>query len=120
MLKYVFYSVFIFGIYGAGILVYNEFSQGNICPKLLNIPACYIILACLVIPFLAHVFKKDNIIYFTGTGIAWSIAFYASIMQISGVIECPKTSAGIPMCYISFAIFTLLIVLKIKEFKKVK
>ncbi|WP_299778884.1 hypothetical protein [uncultured Formosa sp.] len=50
--------------------------------------------------------------YFIGTAIAFLIAFYGTIMQVSEIIECPKTSTGIPMCFISLSIFTTLIITK--------
>jgi predicted membrane channel-forming protein YqfA (hemolysin III family) len=117
-LKYTLYLIFLFGIYGAGKLVYKEFAYGNICPKIVNIPACYIILVCLVIPLIIHLVKGSNSIYFMFTGLAWSIATYGSIMQVSGTIECPKTEEGSPMCYISFVMFSLLILLKVIELTK--
>ena len=109
--------VFSIGIIGAGLLVYNEITLTNVCPILLGIPACYVILACFVIPFLVHILKEKNSIYFLFTGIAFIIALIASIMQFTGFGECPKTSNGIPMCYYSFLLFTILIVLKIYHSK---
>jgi hypothetical protein len=104
--------VFVIGIFGAGELVYNEISQHNVCPKLLGIPACYIILTCFIIPFVVHIFKARNYIYFAFTGFAFVIALVATIMQFTGHAECPKTASGTPMCYYSLALFTSLIVLK--------
>lgn len=118
MLKYILYLIFLLGIYGAGTLVYKEFVYGNICPKIVHIPACYIIMVCLVIPLTIHLIKGSNSIYFMFTGLAWIIATYGAIMQISETIECPKTEEGIPMCYISFVMFSLLILLKAKELTK--
>ena len=118
ILKYILYLIFLFGIYGAGELVYKEIVYGDICPKIINIPACYIIMVCLVIPLIIHLIKGSNSIYFMFTGFAWSIAIYGSIMQLSETIECPKTAEGIPMCYISFVMFSLLILLKAIELTK--
>ena len=118
MLKYILHIVFIFGIWGSGSLAHKDFTQGDICPKILGIPACYIILACFIIPFIIHLFRQKSAIYFAGTGLAWSIATYGSIMQILGIIECPKTDGGTPMCFISFAIFTTLILLKTIELRQ--
>jgi hypothetical protein len=104
--------VFSFGIYGAGELVYKEYLFNQVCPQLLGIPACYVIMACLIIPLLVHIFNLSNYIYFIGTGLALTIATYGSISQLIGVVDCPKTSNGIPMCYISLFIFLTLVVLK--------
>ncbi|MBT2160822.1 hypothetical protein [Zobellia barbeyronii] len=104
--------VFSFGIYGAGGLVNKEYMLKQVCPQILGIPACYIIMACLIIPLIAHLFKLSNYVYFIGTGIALTIATYGTISQLIGIADCPKTSNGIPMCYISFLIFLTLVVLK--------
>jgi hypothetical protein len=104
--------VFGFGIYGAGGLVYKEYMLKQVCPQILGIPACYIIMACLIIPLIVHIFNLSNTIYFTGTGIALAIAIYGSISQLIGISDCPKTSNDIPMCYISLSIFLTLVVLK--------
>ena len=118
MLKYVLHVILLFGIYGPGSLAYKQFSLGNICPKILGIPACYIILTCFVISFFIHLFGQYHKVYFAMTGLAWMIATFASVMQLMGIIECPKTSGGTPMCFISFVIFTTLIVLKAIELQQ--
>jgi len=105
--------VFSIGIVGAGLLVYDEIKTTNVCPKLLGIPACYIILSCLIIPFFTHIAKGKNIIYFLFTGIAFIIALIASIMQFTGLGECPKNTNGTPMCYYSLILFSTLIFLKV-------
>ncbi|WP_020568239.1 hypothetical protein [Neolewinella persica] len=118
MSKVLYYAIFLilmFGIYGAGRLSYRQFHAGDICPELLGIPACYIILACFLIPFFAQLFELNQVLFFTGTILAWSIAAYGTTTQLMGTAECPKTSNGTPMCFISLAIFTSLILLKIAE-----
>jgi hypothetical protein len=105
--------IFVLSILGASSLVYNEFVNHSVCPKILTIPACYIIMGCFIIPLLGHLLKWNNSIYFIGTGLAFSIALYGTIMQLLEIIQCPKTSSGIPMCFISLSIFTSLILLKI-------
>ena len=111
------YIVFAIGIFGAGDLVLDEIRQSNICPKILGIPACYIILVCFIVPFLMHLFKGPNSIYFALTGLAFAIALVASYMQFTGIGECPKTANGTPMCYYSLALFTSLIGLKVMFLK---
>ena len=105
-------TILLIGLLGAGELVIEEFKTGNGCPKILHIPMCLVILICFIIPLVVHLLNKLNILYFIFTGIAWSIAFMASIMQFLGNAECPKTSTGTPMCYYSLLIFSGLIILK--------
>ena len=108
--------LFLVGISGASSLVYDEFMIGHICPKILGIPACYIIMLCLIIPLGVHLLTPKKMgYYFLGVGIALSIASYGSIMQILGIVECPKTSNGTPMCFLSFLIFISLFLLKVTE-----
>ncbi len=109
--------VFIVGIWGTSGLVYDEFSDGSICPKILSIPACYIIALCLVVPFIGHLLNWNKIVYYAGTGLAASIALFGTMSNLSGLTQCPQTASGTPMCYISLALFTSLIALKFVQQK---
>ncbi|WP_282071390.1 hypothetical protein [Polaribacter atrinae] len=109
--------IFVLSILGASSLVYDEFINESICPKIFNIPACYIIMGCFIMPLLGHLLKWNNYIYFIGTGLAFSIALYGTTSQLLEIVQCPKTSTGIPMCFISLSIFTSLIFLKIMLLK---
>lgn len=112
ILYWVINLLFVVGIYGTVGLVFTEITVGNGCPKINAIPACIIILICFILPFISHILKKWNFIYFFFTGVAALIAFYATTMQLTGNAECPKTEGGMPMCYLSLLIFTTLIILK--------
>lgn len=105
----------LFGLYGTYGLVAHEFEVGHICPRILSIPACYIILGCFLLMLVSHLplLPDHNVLYYLGSGIAVSIATFGSVSQLSGSMECPKTSGGIPMCFISFGIFATLIALKL-------
>ncbi len=120
LIYYLISFLFIIGIIGAGELVIDEIKTGNGCPKFGVIPACAIILICFIIPFIAHFKKKWNRLYFFFTGLAFSIALIASIMQLIGSGKCPKLDNGIPMCYLSLLIFSKLILLKIIYLEKIK
>jgi hypothetical protein len=113
LLNYSIYIIFIVGLFGAGNLAYHEFSQEGTCPKLGFLPACYIIFSCLIIPFISHIINKVKVVYYLFTGIALAIATYATMGQLFGNVQCPKTESGIPMCYISFMIFASLVLLKL-------
>ena len=108
----------VIGLYGAGGLVMTEIQTGNGCPKIMGIPACVIVMICFLIPLIVHLLKKYHILYFIFTGLAFAIAVVASIMQFNAIGECPKLDNGIPMCYLSLLIFSILIVLKLILIKK--
>lgn len=118
--KITYYSILvilIIGLIGAGGLVVEEFKTGEGCPKIMHIPMCLVILICFFVPLIAHFLKKWNILYFSFTGLAGSIALVASIMQFMGHAECPKTNSGAPMCYYSLLLFSSLLILKIYHLK---
>lgn len=102
----------VIGIYGAGSLVWDEIHTGNGCPKIWIIPVCVIVLICFLIPLIVHVIKKYITLYFVFTGLAFTIAIIASMMQYTGNGECPKLQNGMPMCYLSLLLFAILIILK--------
>jgi len=110
---YAILGILIIGVYGAGGLVVEEFKTGEGCPKIMGIPMCLVILFCFLVPLIVHLLKKKNVLYFLFTGLAGSIALMASVMQLLGYAECPKTASGTPMCYYSLLLFSSLIVLKI-------
>lgn len=120
MINYSIYLVFVFGILGAGNLAYSEFLNEGTCPKLVVIPACFIIFGCLIIPFVAHILNRGKVIYFLFTLFALAIATYATIGQLFGKLQCPKMENGFPMCYISFGIFFSLVLLKFLQDRKIK
>lgn len=114
---YAILGILIIGVYGAGGLVVEEFKTGEGCPKIMGIPMCLVILFCFLVPLIVHLLKKKNVLYFLFTGLAGSIALMASVMQLLGYAECPKTASGTPMCYYSLLLFSSLIALKIYHLK---
>ena len=95
-------------------LSYGHWTTGSVCPPLLGVPACYPILTSVILLLVSHfkLYKGNLIGFFIGAGIPWSVAVYATIKQFLELAECPKSSGGIPMCYISLAMFSALLILK--------
>jgi hypothetical protein len=81
----------------------------------MGMPACYIILACftLIIVSSLNIVKDKNILYWLGAVPALAIASYGSLGVLFGFAACPRTSSGIPMCFLSFGFFGSLALLKI-------
>ncbi len=115
ILNYSIFFILMIGIFGAGGLVIEEFKTGDGCPKVLGVPMCLVILICFIIPLVVHILKRWNWLYFLFTGIAGSIALFASILQFMEKAECPKTASGTPMCYYSLMLFSSLVLFKILE-----
>lgn len=104
-----------FAIYGSIRLVMNEWEIGDVCPKILGIPACYIVLVCFLGGLVAHLLpvSKGKYIYFFFIGLVTLIASTGTIGELTGLAKCPRTSGGTPMCFISLAICVSLLVSKI-------
>jgi len=122
MAKLLHYVVHLVGgliLWGTTNLVWDQYSSGDICPPVLGIPACYIILACVLAAIVSHTgaLKDKNILFYLGSGIAMIFAVVGSIGNIAQILTCPKTSSSIPMCYISFVMFGTLILLKTLEIR---
>jgi len=92
--------------------------QKNICPKIIGIPACYIVFSCFTIAFVCHLLNTiiSNQIYFIFIGIPGIIALIGSLTELSGKTICPKTASGKPMCYYSLGFCVILILTKYLSF----
>lgn len=109
IILYIFFSI---GIIWSGSLAWTEFTQKDICPQILNIPACYIIFFFFVILFILSFLKRSTKAYYLLASIPFAIALYATFFQLLWTVECPKTDEGFPMCYISLFLFSGLIIMK--------
>ncbi len=109
------WGILAIGVLGSWELVESEWGHGNICPKILGIPACYLIFSCFILAVISHsnLFRDRNWLYCIGVGTALSIATFGTVGQLIGYLECPKTDGGTPMCFLSFGIFASLLVLKL-------
>lgn len=111
-----------FAIYGTTGLVVHEWQDGNICPKIIGIPACYIVMFCFVGGLVSQLFSNSKFkhSFFIFIGLVFGIALTGTIGELTGLAKCPRTSGGIPMCFISLGICTSLLVLKLlrKGFEK--
>jgi hypothetical protein len=108
-----------FAINGTFGLVMNEWEIGNICPKIIGIPACYIVLVCFIVALISHIIRnsKATWVYFFFVGIVTLIALTGTIGELAGMTKCPRTAGGIPMCFISLAICLSLLFSKIALLK---
>lgn len=105
----------LFAIYGSSGLVMKEWALGNICPKILSIPACYIVLICFTGTLLGHLLSSSGgkWLYFVFVGVVTLIASTGTIGELTGTAECPRTNGGAPMCFISLTICISLLAAKI-------
>lgn len=111
-------AVILFAIYGAVDLSLVDFREKEVCPKLFNIPACYIVLFFFVLVLLSHLLSKKNVsklYFYLFLSIPFFMALMGTISELSGEVVCPRTPGGTPMCYISLGLCSSLFLLKVLE-----
>jgi len=102
------------GLIFSVILVKNELLIGNYCPKVLILPACYIVLVAFFLVLLSCLIKTRLIsilLFEIGADVGLILAIWFSFAQFKGLKQCP-VSFGIPLCYASLATFILLSILQ--------
>ena len=104
-----------FAVYGSFSLSMNDWVTGNVCPKILGIPACYIVFVCFATALISQVVSvsKSTLIFFIAVGIVTAIATTGTVGELTGTAKCPRTAGGTPMCFISLAICVSLLVSKV-------
>ncbi|QRN86056.1 hypothetical protein JR334_02150 [Clostridia bacterium] len=90
-------------------LVLSELIVGDYCPKVFNIPACFLVLLAYLI-VLVSIVLDHKILHALGTGLGLLLAIWFSSRQFLMIAQCPDFQ-GLPLCYLSLAAFALLGVL---------
>ena len=117
MSYYIIIAILLFSIYGSFNLSRYDYRKKNICPKILGIPACYIVCFFFVVALVAQfVQPTQSTIYYAMIATPFLLAFAGTATELSGKVICPRTPGGTPMCYISLGICTALLALKFFKF----
>ena len=115
---YLIIAILVFATYGSWNLSRVDYRKKNICPKILSIPACYIVFIFFLLTLVVHVLMREasnTILYFSFVAVPFLLALAGTITELSGKVICPRTPGGTPMCFISLGITTTLLILKIIE-----
>ncbi len=115
------YLFFTVGILGMSRVVLQELNTGTACPKVKEIPICYVIIVCFIAALISHIINKKPYIYFVCIGFSLIVAITATVLHINGNFICPKTIIkGTPKCYYAVALLSSLLFLKILHAKNIK
>lgn len=108
------WAILVIAIGGAGNLSYTDWVQQDVCPKILGIPACYIVFGVFFIAGIMHLINTKNTkyIYFAVMCIPLYMALKGTIIELMGTEICPDSEGGIPMCFISLGFCVSLITAK--------
>ena len=112
-MHYIIIAILLFVIYGSFMLSRKDFRQKDVCPKIIGIPACYIVLILFVGALIVHALNFEiPYLYYGFLAVPFLLAFTGTLTELSGKVICPRTPNGTPMCFISLGFCTVLIVLK--------
>lgn len=122
-MKQVFFWIIILialiAIYGTTGLVINEWQSDDACPKIIGIPACYIVFVAFSLGLISHLKSgaAGTWIFFMAIGLVTIIATTGTVGELTGTARCPRTEGGTPMCFISLGICLSLLSSKILYLK---
>ena len=101
------------GLYGALSVSYLTIMDIAPCPSILNIPACYVVTAGYFLMLTATFLYQKNIaktLFIIGWLPVLLLALVGSLLELSYGEICPKSSIGVPLCYVSLS-FAMLVAL---------
>lgn len=83
-----------------------QFETGNSCPKVLTVPACYVVTFGYSAMLLAAAIWWRNLkwVFLAGAVPVFLIAMTGTAVEISGTPICPRSDFGLPLCFVSLAI----------------
>jgi hypothetical protein len=116
-----------FGIALAGLivslwLVYTELRRPGFCPRILTLPACYLVFCSFGLVMFSAVASsraRRAALFFPAAIAGLVLAIRFSIRQFTGTARCPHIM-GLPLCYLSLATFATLLVLGAIDAKRGK
>jgi len=114
IMYWVTWVILLFAVWGALNLSHTEWIEKDVCPKIIGIPACYIVLSIFFSAAVMHLInvKISNYLYFALLCIPLFLALKGSIIEITGTQICPRSGGGTPMCFYSLALCVSLMVSK--------
>lgn len=109
--------VALIGLISTMVLAASEIIIGGVCPQVLGIPLCYVVLLLISAVVVSHLkfLPYKNIVFFAAAFFGLTIAVVMSVLQFNDCAQCPKLLEIVPMCYLSIILFGGLIGLKTLE-----
>jgi hypothetical protein len=108
------------GLYGAAKVSFNTLTGISPCPKVFDIPACFVVLTGYSLMLIALVLQpvgRFKGIFLIGWLPVFLLALIGSILQLMNGNTCPKSESGLPLCYLSLMFSVFLIIMYISHLK---
>ncbi len=93
--------------------VISQHIQGNACPMLGPVPACYLVFLGYAAMLLAVAFNplRTLWLFFAGWGPVFFLALSGTVLELFSKPTCPRTDSDTPMCFLSLGVASFLIVI---------
>ncbi len=101
------------GFVGALKISISHIATGFECPKLLFLPACFLVLAAYVLIFVSAIRAnlRSDWLFWIGWVVVFGFAVTGSSLEIFGNNACPRSYGNIPACYYSLGLATMCLAL---------
>ncbi len=114
---YIIIFLLLFVIYGSFMLSRKDYRKKNVCPKVVGIPACYLVFIFFAGTLMVHLLNVETPYWYYGfIAVPFFLALTGTLTEMSGKVICPRTPGGTPMCFLSLGFCTALIALKFYSF----
>lgn len=100
------------GLFGVLPVSYAELRSAQSCPHLGPVPACHLVsIAYLAVGLsvISRVTWRPSI-FIAAWSVIFALAAIGTGLELTGAGECPKTQRGIPKCYFSLGLASLLFI----------
>lgn len=101
------------GLWAGGVLSLAHLKTGEVCPMIGPVPACFVVLAGYTLIFAAAWAPRTAapFVFAAGFTQVFGLAATGVALELAHGDICPKTSGGIPQCFLSFALAALTLIL---------
>jgi hypothetical protein len=114
MALYIF-IISLLGFIASMVLVMRNKKNPDYCPKFGNVPACFMVALAYIFVSLSAILDLkwlSNLMFWGGSILGLFLGIWFSFKKLVKKEECPKFFI-IPLCYVSFFVFALIIVLRL-------
>lgn len=111
--RVILWFLIIVGSWGALLVSYTTITGTARCPDFVGIPICYLVGIGYISMLVAQAVspgKLKNCLFYPGWVLVFLIAVLGTGFEISVDNICPRSSSGVPMCYFSFVMCIVIII----------
>ena len=104
------------GLFGALSVSYSTLTDIAPCPAIFRIPVCYVVAMgyaamALYLGLRLTNNKWPGLLFMSGWIVVFSIAAFATLLEITVANTCPTSGLGIPLCYASLVLSMVILFL---------